>query len=134
MTEGAARCPAPFRFGRIAGLLNHFFNAARARIHSPKARSILTGMLIGMLLRSVLVVLGGVQRMAVRDFGMVSCFFMMPGRRMSGGFLVVPRRMFVMFSSFLVVFVNCVLFHDDLPGCTILDTLRNSIHVTMKRM
>ena len=91
-------------------------------------------MLIGMLLRSVLVVLGRVQRMAVRDFGMVSCFFMMPGRGMFGGFSVVPCGMVMMFSSFLVVFVNCVLFHDDLPGCTILDALYKTIHVTMKQM
>jgi hypothetical protein len=73
-------------------------------------------MLIGMLFRSVLVVLGGVQRMTVRDFGMVGCFFMMPGLRLFGGFSVVRGGMFVMFSSFLVVFVNCELFHDGLPG------------------
>ena len=76
-------------------------------------------MLIGMLFRSVLVVLGGVQRMAVRDFGMVGCFLMMPRLRMFGGFFVVPGGMFVMFSGFLVMFVNCVLFHDRLPGFTI---------------
>jgi hypothetical protein len=35
---------------------------------------------------------------------------------MFGGFFVVPGGMFVMFSSFLVMFVNCVLFHDRLPG------------------
>jgi hypothetical protein len=72
----------------------------------------LIGMLIGVLFRSVLVVLGGVQGMAVGDFGMVGCFFMMPGLRMLGGFSMVPGGMFVMFSSFLVVFVNGVLFHD----------------------
>jgi hypothetical protein len=33
------------------------------------------------------------------------------------GFFVVLGGMLVMFSSFLVVFVNCVLFHDGLP-CT----------------
>jgi hypothetical protein len=86
-----------------------------------------------MLLRSVLVVLGGVQRMAVRDFGMMGCFFVMPGRRMFGGFFVMPGRMFVMFSSFLVVFVNCVLFHDNLPGFTILNILRKPIHVTRRK-
>jgi hypothetical protein len=46
------------------------------------------GMLIGVLFRSVLVMLGGVQRMAMGDFGMVGCFFMMPGLRMFGGFLL----------------------------------------------
>jgi hypothetical protein len=40
---------------------------------------------------------------------------MMPGLRMFGGFSMVPGGMFVMFSSFLVVFVNCVLFHDGPP-------------------
>jgi len=73
-------------------------------------------MLIGMLFRSMLVVLGGMKRMAVRDLRMVGCFFMMPGLRMFGGFSVVPGGMFVMFSSFLVVFVNCVLLHDGLPS------------------
>ena len=72
----------------------------------------LTGMLIGMLFRSMLVVLGSVKRMAVRDLGMVGCFFMMPGLRMFGGLSVVSGGMFVMFSGFFVVFVNCVLFHD----------------------
>jgi hypothetical protein len=69
-------------------------------------------MLIGMLFRSMLVVLGSVKRMAVRDLGMVGCFFMMPGLRMFGGLSVVSGGMFVMFSSFLVVFMNRVLFHD----------------------
>jgi hypothetical protein len=71
-------------------------------------------MLIGMLFRSVLVVLGGMQRMAVRDFGMMGCFFVTPSLRMFGGFLVVLSGLFVMFSSFLVVFVNCVFFHGRL--------------------
>jgi hypothetical protein len=75
-------------------------------------------MLIGMLFRCMLVVLGSVKRMAVRDFGMVCCFFMMPGGRMLSGFFVMPGGMFVMFGSFLMVFVNCVLFHDGLPVCT----------------
>lgn len=91
-------------------------------------------MLISMLFRSMLVVLGGVKRMAVRDLGMVGCFFMMPGRRMFGGFSVVPGGMFVMFCSFLVVFVNCVLFHDGLSGCTILETLAEFTNITMKQM
>jgi hypothetical protein len=91
-------------------------------------------MLIGMLFRCMLVVLGGVKRMAVRDFGMVCCFFMMPGRRMFSGFSVMPGGMFVMFSSFLMVFVNCVLFHDGLPVCTILKTRYQSTNVTMKKM
>ena len=83
-----------------------------------KVSSGLIGMLIGMLFRSMLVVLGGMKRMAVRDLGMMGCFFMMPGLRMFGGLSVVPGGMFVMFSSFLVMLVNCVLFHDGLPGCT----------------
>jgi hypothetical protein len=91
-------------------------------------------MLIGMLFGGVLVVLGGVQRMPVRNFGMVGCFFMMPRRRMFGGFSVVLSGMIVVFSSFLVVFVNCVLFHDEIPGCTILDTRRQSINVTMTQI
>jgi hypothetical protein len=75
----------------------------------------LIGMLIGVLFRSVFVVLGSVQGMAMGDFGMMGCFFMMPSLRMLGGFSMVPGGMFVMFSSFLVVFVNCVLFHDGPP-------------------
>jgi hypothetical protein len=79
-------------------------------------------MLIGMLFRSMLVMFGGMKRMAVRDLGMMGCFFMMPGLRMFGGLSVVLGGMFVMFSSFLVMFVDCVFFHDGLPGRTVLDT------------
>jgi hypothetical protein len=72
-------------------------------------------MLIGMLFRCMLMVLGGVKRMAVRDLGMVRGLFVMPSLRMFRGFSVVLGGMLVMFGSFLVVFVNCELFHDGLP-------------------
>jgi hypothetical protein len=91
-------------------------------------------MLISMLFGSVLVVLGGAQRMPVCNFGTVGRFFMMPGRRMFGGFSVVLSGMIVVFSSSLVVFMNCVLFHDGIPGRTILDTRRQSISVTMTQI
>jgi hypothetical protein len=72
--------------------------------------------------------------MPVRNLGMVGCFFMMPGRRMFGGFSMVLSGMIVVFSSFLVVIVNCVLFHDEILRCTILDTRRQSINVTMTQI
>ena len=65
--------------------------------------------------RSVFVVLSGVKRMAVSDFGVVGCLFMLTGLRMFSGFSVMPGSMFVMFSSVLMVFVNCVVVHDRLP-------------------
>jgi len=83
-------------------------------------------MLIGMLFRSVFVVLGGVKRMAMGDFGMMGCFFILTSLRMFSGFSVMLGSMFVMFSSLLVAFVNCVLFHHRLrvhqkstPGCAV---------------
>jgi hypothetical protein len=39
---------------------------------------------------------------------------------MFGGLPMMLGGLFVMFSSFLVVIVNCVLFHDRLPGWAIL--------------
>jgi hypothetical protein len=87
-------------------------------------------MLIGVLFRSVLMVPGGVQRMAVGDFGMVGCFFMMPGLRMFGGFSMMPGGVFVMFSRFLVVFVNCVLFHVGSPDAQF---LRHTVSLVMSQ-
>jgi hypothetical protein len=92
------------------------------------------GMLIGVLFGSVLVMLGGVKRMAVRDLGVVGSFFMVPGLCMLRRFFVVLGGMFVMLSSLLVVFVNCVLFHDWLSGCTILKTLLKSTTTIMTQM
>jgi hypothetical protein len=76
-------------------------------------------MLISMLFRSMLMMLSGVKRMAVCDLGMMGCLFMMPRLRMFGGFSVVLGGMFVMFGSFHVVFVNCMLFHEGTPGCSV---------------
>ncbi len=71
-----------------------------------------------MLFRSMFMMLGRMKRMAVRNLGVMGGFFVMPGLRMFRGFPVMPGGMFVMFSSFLVMFVNCVLFHDGLPRCS----------------
>jgi hypothetical protein len=70
---------------------------------------------IGVLFRSVVVVLGGVKRMAMGDVGMVGRFFMLTCFRMFSGFSVMHGSMVVMFSRLLVMFVNCVLFHDEAP-------------------
>jgi len=87
-------------------------------------------MLIGVLFRSMFVVPGGVQRMAVRDFGMVGRFFMMPSLRVFRGLTVVPSGVFMMLSSFLVVFVNCVLVHNGLPDA---QSLRHSESLMMSQ-
>ena len=49
----------------------------------------------------------------------MGCLFMMPRLRMFSGFSVVLGGMFVMFGSFHVVFVNSMLFHEGIPGCSV---------------
>jgi hypothetical protein len=69
-----------------------------------------------MLLRGMLMVLCGMKRMAVRHLGMVGRCFMLPSLRMFSCFSMMRCGMFVMFGSFLVVFVDCEMFHNGLLG------------------
>jgi hypothetical protein len=63
----------------------------------------------------VFVVFGRVQRMAVRDFRVVSGLFVMPGLVMLRGFAMVFGRLLVVMRGLLVVLVNIVI-HDPLLG------------------
>jgi hypothetical protein len=74
--------------------------------------------MFGMLLRSILVMLGGVQRVPVRHFGMVRGLFVIAGMMMLGGFTMVLGRMLMMMRGFLVMLVNFVIAHRLLP-CSI---------------
>jgi hypothetical protein len=65
------------------------------------------------LFRSVVVMIGSVQRMAVRDFRVVRGFFVMPGFVMLRRLVVVVGRLFMMMRGFLTVLVNVVI-HDPL--------------------
>jgi hypothetical protein len=73
-------------------------------------------MLLGVQLRGVLMVLGGVQRMAVRDLGMVRGLFVMTGLMVFGGFAMVFGRVLVMVRGVFVMLVDLVAFHRCLPG------------------
>jgi hypothetical protein len=72
--------------------------------------------LISVLFRGVFMVLCSMKRMAVRDLGMVGRCFMLPSLRMFSRFSMMRCCMFVMFSGFLVVFVDREMFHNSLLG------------------
>jgi hypothetical protein len=63
----------------------------------------------------VVMVVGSVQRMAVRDLRMVRRFFVVPRLVMFRRFVMVLRRLLVVVRGFLVVLVNVVI-HDPLLG------------------
>ena len=71
--------------------------------------------MFGVLFRSVVVVVGGVQRMAVGDFRVMRRFLVMPGLVMLCRFAMVLRRFVVMVSGFFMMFVDVVI-HDPLLG------------------
>jgi hypothetical protein len=65
--------------------------------------------------RRVVVMVGGVQRMAVRDFRVVRGFFVMPGLMVFRRFAMVLRRLLVVVRGFLMMLVNFVI-HNPLLG------------------
>jgi hypothetical protein len=71
--------------------------------------------LIGVLLRSVLVVLGGMQRMAVGYFGVMRGLLVIARLGVLGGFPMVLGRMLVMVCCELVMFVNVMVVHRRFP-------------------
>lgn len=70
--------------------------------------------MLGVFFGSVFVMLGRVQRMSVRDFGVVRGFFVMPGLVVLCCFAVVLRRLVVVMGGLLVMLVN-VVFHSPSP-------------------
>jgi hypothetical protein len=71
--------------------------------------------LIGVLLRSMLVMLGGVQRMAVGHFGVVRGLFVVAGLGVLGGFTMVLGCVLVVVRGEFVMFVNVMTVHCRLP-------------------
>ena len=67
------------------------------------------------LFRSVVMMIGGVQRMAVRDFRVMRGLFVMPGLVMLCRLAVMFRRFVVVMRGFLVMLVDVVI-HDPLLG------------------
>jgi len=61
--------------------------------------------------------LGSMQRMAVRNFGMVRGLFVIAGLVVLGGFAMMFGGMIVMFGGLFVMFVDLVAVHRLLPCC-----------------
>ncbi len=72
-------------------------------------------MMLGVLLRRVLVMFGGVQGMAVRDLGMMRCLLVIAGAMVFGGFAMMLGRMVMMMRRFFVMFMDLVAVHGWLP-------------------
>jgi hypothetical protein len=71
--------------------------------------------MLGVLLRRVVVVFGGMQSMPVRYAGVMRGLFVIAGFGVLSGFAMVFCRVFVMFGGMLVVLVNIVALHCRLP-------------------
>jgi len=67
-------------------------------------------------LRRVLVVLGRMQRMPMRDFGMVCGLVMIAGFMMLRGLAMVLGGVLMVMCGLLVMLVNFVAIHRYLPG------------------
>jgi hypothetical protein len=66
----------------------------------------------------MLMVLSGVKRMAMCDFGVMSGLFMMAGLGVLGRFSMMLCGVFVMVGRLVVMFVNRMLIHNNSsPGC-----------------
>ncbi|MGA3140606.1 MAG: hypothetical protein ABSD09_17265 [Xanthobacteraceae bacterium] len=72
-------------------------------------------MMFRVLFGSVVVMIGGVQRMAMGDFRVVRRFLVMAGLVMLCRFAMVLRRFVVMVSGFFMMLVDVVI-HDPLLG------------------
>jgi hypothetical protein len=71
--------------------------------------------MLSVLFRSVVMMIGGVQRMAVRDFRVVRGLFVMPGLVMLRSLAMMLCRFVVVVRGFLVMLVDVVI-HDPLLG------------------
>jgi hypothetical protein len=72
--------------------------------------------LFRVFLGGVLVMLDGVQMVAVRDLGMMCSLFMIAGFVMFGGFAMMLGSVLMMLRGMLVVLVNVVIVHRSLSG------------------
>lgn len=81
----------------------------------PDALRPVLPVLLGVDFGGVLVVLGGMQVMAVRDLGVVRRLFVIAGLVVLGRLAMVLGRVLVVFRSQGVVLVNFVIGHRCLP-------------------
>jgi hypothetical protein len=65
----------------------------------------------GVLLGRLIVMVIGMQRMSVRDFGMMRGLFVVAGLGMFGGFAMMLGRMLVVLGGLFVMFVDVVFVH-----------------------
>ena len=72
--------------------------------------------ILGMLFRRMLVMVSGVQVMALCHRGVMRRLFVMAGLVVLCSFVVVLGRLFMVVRSLFVVFVNCVIAHHASPG------------------
>jgi len=63
---------------------------------------------------------GRMQRMAMRDLGMVRGLFVIAGLVMLRSFAMVFGGVLVVMRGLVVMFVNLVTVHRSLPGCRII--------------
>jgi hypothetical protein len=71
--------------------------------------------LVGMLFRCMLVVFGGMKRMAMRHLRMMRRFFVIPGLGVLCRLAVMLGGLLVMFRRLLVMVVDIMAFHSALP-------------------
>jgi hypothetical protein len=81
----------------------------------------LLAVLFGVHLARILMVVGCVQMMAMSDLRMMRRFLMVAGLVVMSGFAMVFRSFGVVVSGLLVVFVDIMLGHGDLPAFAIED-------------
>jgi hypothetical protein len=72
--------------------------------------------MLGVLLRSVLVMLGRVQGMPMRDLGMVRRLLVISRFMVLGGLAMKLGRVLVVVRGILMVLMNLVTAHRSLPG------------------
>jgi len=88
---------------------------AAAELDCTNRRTRRLAVMLRVHFRSVVMMLGRVQRMTVSDFGVVRGFFVMSGFVMLGRLAMVFRRLLVVVRGFFMVLVNAVI-HDPLLG------------------
>jgi hypothetical protein len=69
----------------------------------------------GVLLGRFVVMVGGMQRMTMRDFGMMRGLLVVAGLGMSGGFTMMLGGMLVMLGGLVMVIDVAVFAHGALP-------------------
>jgi hypothetical protein len=99
----------------FAGLAKNSRAGAASGSSPPKAASF-SAVMLGVLLRSVLVMLGRVQGMPMRDLGMVRRLLVISRFMVLGGLAMMLGRVLVVVRGILMVLMNLVTAHRSLPG------------------